>query len=100
VLAAVQFENLGPCLIIGVGITAIAQFMGNIVEPNVMGETLNLSPLTVIIALIVWGSLWGIVGAFLCVPLTVIVVIILSNFRSTRWVSIVLSKTGEFHPLD
>jgi AI-2 transport protein TqsA len=99
-LAAVQFDNLGPCLVIGVGITAIAQLMGNIVEPNVMGETLNLSPLTVIIALIVWGSLWGIVGAFLCVPLTVIVVIILSNFRSTRWVSILLSKTGEFHPLD
>jgi predicted PurR-regulated permease PerM len=99
-LAAVQFDNLGPCLIIGIGISAIAQLMGNIVEPNVMGETLNLSPLTVIIALIVWGSLWGIVGAFLCVPLTVILVIILSNFRSTRWVSIVLSKTGEFQALD
>jgi len=99
-MAAVQFDNLGPCLVIGIGITAIAQLMGNIVEPNVMGETLNLSPLTVIIALIVWGSLWGIVGAFLCVPLTVILVIILSNFRSTRWVSILLSKTGEFHSLD
>ena len=99
-MAAVQFDNLGPCLVIGTGITAIAQLMGNIVEPNVMGETLNLSPLTVIIALIVWGSLWGIVGAFLCVPLTVILVIILSNFRSTRWVSILLSKTGEFHSLD
>jgi AI-2 transport protein TqsA len=94
-LAAVQFENLGPFLIIGIGITAIAQLMGNIVEPNVMGETLNLSPLTVIISLIVWGSVWGIVGAFLCVPLTVILVIVLSNFESTRWVSILLSKTGE-----
>ena len=99
-LAAVQFDNLGPCLVIGVGITAIAQLMGNIVEPNVMGESLNLSPLTVIIALIVWGSLWGIVGAFLCVPLTVILVIVLSNFRSTRWVSILLSKTGEFRSLE
>jgi AI-2 transport protein TqsA len=99
-LAAVQFDNLGPCVVIGIGITAIAQLMGNIVEPNVMGETLNLSPLTVIIALIVWGSLWGIVGAFLCVPLTVILVIVLSNFRSTRWVSILLSKTGEFHSLE
>lgn len=94
-LAAVQFDNLGPFLVIGIGITAIAQFMGNVVEPNVMGESLNLSPLTVIIALIVWGSLWGIVGAFLCVPLTVILVIVLSNFDSTRWVSILLSKTGE-----
>jgi AI-2 transport protein TqsA len=94
-LAAVQFDDLGPFLVIGIGITAIAQLMGNIVEPNVMGETLNLSPLTVIISLIIWGSIWGIVGAFLCVPLTVILVIVLSNFRATRWLSIVLSKTGE-----
>ena len=61
---------------VGIGITAIAQLMGNIVEPNVMGETLNLSPLTVIVALILWGTVWGILGAFLCVPLTVIFVIV------------------------
>ncbi|MBV8223597.1 MAG: AI-2E family transporter [Verrucomicrobia bacterium] len=99
-LAAVQFDSLGPVLVVGIGITAIAQLMGNIVEPNVMGETLNLSPLTVIISLIVWGSVWGIVGAFLCVPLTVILVIVLSNFKSTRWVSILLSKTGEIRSYD
>jgi AI-2 transport protein TqsA len=99
-LAAVEFNSLGPVLVIGIGITAIAQFMGNIVEPNVMGETLNLSPLTVIVSLIVWGSVWGIVGAFLCVPLTVILVIVLSNFESTRWVCILLSKTGEIRSSD
>jgi AI-2 transport protein TqsA len=96
-LAAVQFDHWGPCLAIGIGITAIAQFMGNVVEPNVMGETLNLSPLTVILSLILWGSTWGITGAFLCVPLTVICVIVLSNFKSTRWISILLSKTGQIH---
>ena len=96
-LAAVQFDHIGPCLAVGIGITAIAMLMGNIVEPNIMGETLNLSPLTVIIALILWGTVWGIVGAFLCVPLTVILVIVLSNFRATRWVSILLSKTGKVH---
>jgi len=99
-LAAVQFDDLRPFLIIGIGITAIAQLMGNVVEPNVMGETLNLSPLTVIISLIIWGSIWGIVGAFLCVPLTVILVIILSNFRTTRWVCVLLSKTGDIRSSD
>jgi AI-2 transport protein TqsA len=99
-LAAVQFDSLGPCLVVGIGITAIAQLMGNIVEPNVMGETLNLSPLTVIMALILWGTVWGVLGAFLCVPLTVIFVIVMSNFQSTRWISILLSKTGKLHPGD
>ena len=96
-LAAVQFDHWGPVFAIGIGITAIAQLMGNVVEPNVMGETLNLSPLTVILSLILWGSTWGITGAFLCVPLTVICVIVLSNFKSTRWISILLSKTGQIH---
>src|SRR6202007_2152622 len=49
-LAAVQFENLGPFLIIGIGITAIAQLMGNIVESNVMGDIIDLSALTVTIS--------------------------------------------------
>jgi AI-2 transport protein TqsA len=97
-LAALQFDSLAPFLLIGIGITLIAQIMGNVVEPNIVGESLNLSPLAVIIALIVWGSLWGIVGAFLCVPLTVILGIVLANFQSTRWVSILLSKTGEIGP--
>lgn len=94
ILSAMQFQNLGPALAVGIGLTAIAQLMGNIVEPNLMGETLNLSPLAVIMALIFWGSLWGITGAFLCVPLTVILVIVMSNFESTRWVAVLLSKTG------
>jgi predicted PurR-regulated permease PerM len=94
ILAAVQFQSLGPVLGIGVGLTATAQLMGSIVEPNLMGETLNLSPLAVIMALIFWGTLWGITGAFLCVPLTVILVIVMSNFDSTRWIAVLLSKTG------
>jgi AI-2 transport protein TqsA len=94
VLALVQFDDFGPVLIIGIGLTAIAQLMGNIVEPNIVGESLNLSPLAVIMALIFWGTLWGITGAFLCVPLTVILAIVFSNFQATRWIAILLSKTG------
>jgi len=96
VFALVQFENsLTPFLIIGISILAIQQLMGTIIEPNLVGQSLNLSPLVVIMSLIVWGNVWGIVGAFLCVPITVIIVIILSNFESTRWVAVLLSKSGK-----
>src|SRR5258708_19899720 len=94
-LAAVQFNSLGPCLVVGIGITAIAQLMGNIVEPNVMGETLNLSPLTVIVALILWGTVWGVLGAFLCVPFTVIFLIVMSHFKYPPCIPIPLPKTGK-----
>ena len=97
--ALLQFEALTPSLIVLVGMTAVQQVMGSLIEPNLIGQRLNLSPLTVIIALVFWGTLWGIVGAFLCVPLTSILVIILSNFPGTRWVSIFLSKSGRLAPL-
>jgi AI-2 transport protein TqsA len=94
-LALVQFENWTPVLVLVVGITVIQQVLGNFIEPNLMGMTLNLSPLVVVMSLILWGMLWGIVGMFLCVPITVIIVIILGNFPSTRWVAVLLSKEGK-----
>lgn len=93
-LALVQFDQWRPVIILVVGITVIQQLLGNIIEPNLMGMTLNLSPLVVVMSLILWGMLWGVVGMFLCVPITVIIVIILANFPSTNWVAILLSKDG------
>jgi predicted PurR-regulated permease PerM len=92
--ALLQFQGFGPFLVVAIGIAAIQQLLGNLIEPNLMGHTLNLSPLVVVMSLILWGILWGVVGMFLCVPITVICVIVLSNFESTRWVSVLLSKTG------
>ena len=94
-LALVQFESWTPVLVLVVGITLIQQVLGGFIEPNLMGMTLNLSPLVVVVSLILWGMLWGVVGMFLCVPITVIIVIILANFPDTRWVSILLSKEGK-----
>jgi len=94
-MALFQFESLRPVLILFIGITVIQQTLGNLIEPNLMGMTLNLSPLVVVMSLILWGMLWGVVGMFLCVPITVIAVIIMANFSSTRWVSILLSKAGK-----
>jgi predicted PurR-regulated permease PerM len=94
-LALVQFESWTPFVILIVGITVIQQALGSFLEPNLMGMTLNLSPLVVVISLILWGMLWGVVGMFLCVPITVIMVIILANFPGSRWVAILLSKEGK-----
>ena len=94
-LALVQFESWTPFVILVIGITVIQQALGSFLEPNLMGMTLNLSPLVVVISLILWGMLWGVVGMFLCVPITVILVIILANFPGTRWVSVLLSKEGK-----
>jgi predicted PurR-regulated permease PerM len=42
----------------------------------------------------VWGTIWGVVGMFLCVPIMVVLLIVLSNFESTRPVAVLLSADG------
>ncbi len=55
-----------------------------IVEPTMIGNAVGLSPLVLLAALAFWGLLWGIPGMFLAVPLTVVGVIVMNHFESTR----------------
>lgn len=92
--ALVQFDTLTPAIVVLVGIMAVQTVMINIVEPRVLGKLLNVSGLVVMLALVLWGSIWGIVGMVLSVPIMVALIIILSKFESTRPVAIWLSSDG------
>jgi len=69
--------------------------IGNFVQPRIMGDTLNLSALVVLLALAIWGGIWGIPGMFLSAPLTVLMMILFAQSDSTRWMAILLSANGE-----
>ena len=73
---------------------AIQVLVGNVIEPRVMGDNLNISPLVVILSLTLWGLLWGVVGMILSVPIMVVLIIVLSKIPSTRNVAIMLSSDG------
>ena len=94
-LTLVQFDHLSPFLIVLFVIGTIQIVMANVVEPAIMGRSLNLSPLVVIFSLVVWGTLWGVVGMFLCVPMTVILLIVLAHFKTTHPVAVLLSADGK-----
>ncbi|OGV28305.1 MAG: AI-2E family transporter [Legionellales bacterium RIFCSPHIGHO2_12_FULL_37_14] len=94
VLAIIQFQAWLPCLIISCGIVSIQFILGNFVEPRVLGQSLNLSPLVILVALAFWGAVWGVLGMFLSVPITVIMMIIFAHFDSTRPISVLLSQNG------
>ncbi|MBB4285559.1 AI-2E family transporter [Roseospira goensis] len=94
VLALVQFPTPVPALVVA-GVLGSVQFtIGSLIEPRLMGQSLNLSPLVVILSLVVWGNIWGVVGMFLCVPLTGIIMIVMSYFPGTRPIAILLSSDG------
>ena len=94
-LALIQFESFTSSLIVFVSIALIQFIIGNIIEPKMMGRSLNLSALVVLLSLALWGSIWGVVGMFLCVPLTVILMIIFTNFEKTRPIAVMLSANGK-----
>ncbi|MEL6359757.1 MAG: AI-2E family transporter [Pseudomonadota bacterium] len=71
------------------------QTMSSGIEPRLIGKSLNLSPLVILVSLAVWGSLWGFAGMLLAVPMTVTVMIILTQFQTTRPIAIMLSDTGK-----
>jgi predicted PurR-regulated permease PerM len=100
-LTLVQFDHLTPFLIVLFVIGTIQIVMANVIEPAIMGRSLNLSPLVVIVSLMVWGTMWGVVGMFLCVPITVVMLIVLAHFETTRPVAVLLSADGRIpEPLD
>jgi predicted PurR-regulated permease PerM len=57
---------------------------GQLVTPIVLGKRMALSPLLLILALMVFGWMWGILGLLLAVPLLVCVKIVLSRLEGTE----------------
>jgi len=96
-LALVQPDNGGVTLFLlsAVLLTGAQQLVGSFIEPRMMGRSLNLSPLVILLSLAAWGTLWGIPGMFLCVPMTVVLMIVLAQFESTLPVAILLSDDGD-----
>jgi predicted PurR-regulated permease PerM len=93
-LTLVQFDHLTPFVIVLLVIGTIQIVMANVIEPAIMGRSLNLSPLVVIVSLMVWGALWGVIGMFLCMPIMVVLMIVFAHFETTRPIAILLSANG------
>ncbi len=94
IFALLQFGEWTTALWV-LGIIGIIQVVvGNFLEPKIMGNSLNISALVVILSLGLWGSIWGIVGMILSVPITVIMLILFAEFESTKGIAILLSEKG------
>ncbi|WP_044085709.1 AI-2E family transporter [Lewinella cohaerens] len=83
----------GLWVLMGVGLIQV--LVGNFLEPRMMGNSLNISPLVVILSLIAWGAIWGVLGMVLSVPIMVMLIIVCARFESTRQIAILLSENGE-----
>lgn len=92
--ALLQFGDIKTVLILAMLLSVVQFLIGNLLDPFLMGNSLNLSPFMILVSLTVWTALWGIPGAFLAVPVTACIVMILAEFEGTRPIAILLSQKG------
>lgn len=83
-IALMQFGPGAVFLVILIIPACLQFFIGSIVEPKLLGSGMDLHPVTIIGSLVFWALVWGIPGAFLAVPITAAVRIILSKLEPTR----------------
>jgi AI-2 transport protein TqsA len=94
-MAIVQFDATNQILAVLLPLTVIQFLIGNVLDPFIMSSSLNLSPFAILVSLTVWTGLWGVPGAFLAVPITAIMTIVLSEFPGSRPIAVLLSKNGQ-----
>ena len=95
IFCLLQFGTFLPAILVLSIVGTIQLFVGNFLEPKLMGSSMNISPLVTVLALSIWGAIWGITGMILSVPITVVAIIILSQFEGTKSAAILLSEKGE-----
>lgn len=94
-LSLAQFGSIQTTAITAVLLTVVQVFVGNVLEPRLIGRSLNLSGFVVLVALVVWTTLWGLHGAILSMPMTSMLMIVLTASPATRPVAVLMSNDGD-----
>jgi AI-2 transport protein TqsA len=94
--ALMQFQNWTIPAAVFVGLAVIQIAISNFVYPVLQGRGLSLSPVAILLAVAFWTWVWGIAGALIAVPLTVVLVVICEHFAGLRWITVLMSvpKSG------
>jgi len=90
-VALVQFGPLTALWLLIV-LTGVLMTLGNLIEPKILGESVNLSPLVALLALIFWGWLWGTAGMIIAVPLTALIKFTFDHIPSLRWLGVMMGS--------
>jgi len=80
--------SLKMAVMVGVYFLVLHQLEANVLVPKIMERRVGVSPVIVMIALLIGGALWGLVGAILAIPTAAIISVIVSEFASEEDVRI------------
>jgi len=83
-IALVQYDHMEPFLTIALTVVIVHFLAVNVLTPKLVGHRLKLNALTVTIAMMFWGWLWGGIGLVLAVPLTAALKAVCDNVRTLK----------------
>ena len=95
VIVALGEGGIGTAVIMLLIVLAANLLVENFVEPKVMGQTLDIHPLTVLVVTAMGGILGGIVGLILAVPFWVILTTGIERMRARGYVEPVTDKAQQ-----
>jgi AI-2 transport protein TqsA len=95
IFGLVDFNDPWHSLILLVLLEAQHFVVAQVLAPRMQGKNLNLDPVVVLLSLAFWSLIWGVPGAFLSTPLTVMAMAILAEFSPTHWIAVLLSRDGK-----
>ena len=72
--------GVSQTLIMAIVVIILQQIDSNIINPKIIGNSLEISPLLVIFAVTVGGAYWGVLGMFLAVPVVAVLKIIIDDW--------------------
>ena len=79
-------------VVVAGGYLLINNFLGNVVEPMVMGRRFGISTLVIVVSMMFWGWVWGPLGMLLSVPITMLLKVILDSSDEFRWISVAIAS--------
>ncbi len=90
----IAFIVLEPGMAVAMAIALLAnqQLFGSIIEPNLSGQRLGISPLVLLLTVMVSAQVWGIAGAIIGVPIVIILRIVLEEDERTRPIALMLAR--------
>lgn len=93
--ALVQFPTTWQAITIFAVIQVAATVVGNFIYPRMQAQSQNIDPIVTMLSLAFWTVLWGLPGSFLAVPMTLMLMMVFAQFKSTTWIAAMLSNDGK-----
>jgi AI-2 transport protein TqsA len=91
-ILALLIAGLPNALLVAGGYLLINNFLGNFIEPLLVGRRFGISTLVVVLSVLFWGWVWGPLGMLLAVPLTMMLKVMLDGSEEFRWIAVAISS--------